>query len=255
MTTDPWATFDPSPNQTNNTQNITTHTKQTNNSKTNTNKQKRLKQVDDNIDYPTTNNNFSYSNAGYPSMTNSLQTNSNADDVKLSKLPPAEREKAIKKAFKLVLGREPTLSELSRYKYSMVTKGNLLKELLKSKEHKDLLSKGNKYKELNLNKEKLEQKVFALENEIKSMQQEHVTLKLLLKEKNKHIHQLREHINTMYAESTGSFPARTLAEHEPEKSVAAPAPFTTAKPNHVHQNIESNNKSIVNSILKRLVKD
>ena len=65
------------------------------------------------------------------------------------KIPDIEdKEKELKEIFFLVLGREPSSRELSYYKYSIIGKGEIVKSLLSSDEHKETIERGIKYPEL-----------------------------------------------------------------------------------------------------------
>ena len=138
--------------------------------------------------------------------------------AKISNLSQQEREEFIKAVYKLILNRDPTDRELQNYKYSLYTKWQVIKKLLESEEHKKLLENGSKFEKTKENLQSLEDKVRELETVIETLKKEHQALSEILQEKNRHIQQLREHLNTVYLTLTKSLEKR--AHKEPYHTVA-----------------------------------
>ena len=185
------------------------------------------------------NNNSQGSTTTQSSTTSSMSDNKNP---RINKLPMKEREEVIKQIFRLIFGKEPTPNELSKYKYSLYTKLELIELLLKGENHKKMLDKAKKFDEVNLNKEHLEQKVEILNHRLRSLQKELEALEEILAEKNKHIHQLREHINSMYEKHLNE---NNILKGvvEPIRSMATPNPKEIYSNQEVVYTITNKNKS------------
>lgn len=98
----------------------------------------------------------------------------------------------IAKTYELVLGRKPTSRELAYYRYSSVKKDEILKKILKSDEHKQIVEKGRKYGDLE-NQEKLNQgTILKLKHSIDDQVGEIGEMKSMLEQKNREIAILRE---------------------------------------------------------------
>lgn len=108
------------------------------------------------------------------------------------KQPPVGKSSLIKKVYKQVLGREPSSREMAYYKYSLAKKEDIIKRLLESEEHEDILEKAKKYPELEETNLKLESKVLKLESKLRDNEEEFKQLKSLLEEKNATIKELRK---------------------------------------------------------------
>ncbi len=109
-----------------------------------------------------------------------------------------DKTEDVEKVYELVLGRKPTSRELSYYRYAPVKKDEILKKLLKSDEHKDLVKKGREYPELE-EREKLGQStILKLKHSIEDQQEEFKETKAILQEKNREIGVLREEKNIPY---------------------------------------------------------
>ena len=98
----------------------------------------------------------------------------------------------VEKVYELVLGRKPTSRELAYYRYSTAKKDEIIKKLLKSEEHKQVIEKGRKYPELE-NQEKLAQSnILKLRHSIEDQNGELDEMKSMLEQKNREIAVLRE---------------------------------------------------------------
>jgi uncharacterized protein YhaN len=106
--------------------------------------------------------------------------------------PSVKNSPLIKKIYKQILGREPSSREMAYYKYTSAKKEDIIKRLLESKEHEDILEKAQKYPELEQTNSKLKSKVLKLESKIKDNEEEFKQLKSLLEEKNTTIKELRK---------------------------------------------------------------
>jgi len=108
------------------------------------------------------------------------------------KQPPVGKSPLVKKVYKQILGREPSSREMAYYKYTLAKKEDIIKRLLESKEHEDILEKARKYPELEETNSKLKSKVLKLESKLKDEEEEFKQLKSLLEEKNETIKELRK---------------------------------------------------------------
>ena len=107
-------------------------------------------------------------------------------DEKNDKTPDLEE------IYKLVLGRKPTSRELAYYRYSPLKKDEIVKKLLNSDEHKEIIEKGRLYPELE-EREKLDQNtILKLKHKIEDQNSEYDEMKSMLDQKNKEIANLRE---------------------------------------------------------------
>lgn len=98
----------------------------------------------------------------------------------------------IGKTYELVLGRKPTSRELAYYRYSTTKKEEIVKKLLKSEEHKQIVDKGRKYGDLE-NQEKLAQSnILKLRHSIDDQNGEIQEMRSMLDQKNREIAMLRE---------------------------------------------------------------
>jgi hypothetical protein len=109
-----------------------------------------------------------------------------------------DKNPVIERIFELVLKRKPTSRELSYYKYSVLSKEDIIKKLLNTEEHKDLISKGREYPQLEENERIARSTVLKLKHSIEDVKQEHEDLTELLSEKNKLIDSLREEKNVPF---------------------------------------------------------
>ncbi len=112
--------------------------------------------------------------------------------------PTTKKSPLISKLYKLVLGRQPSSREMAYYKYSSAEKEDIIKKLLESDEHKDILEKAEKYPELKEKNSKLESTVLKLKSRTKDRANEYTELKRLLDEKNEIIINLRVDKNVPY---------------------------------------------------------
>lgn len=106
-----------------------------------------------------------------------------------------ENASAIESVYETVLGRKPTSKELSYYRYSNPKPEEILKKLLISEEHKELVNKGREFPLLE-ERERLDQStILKLKHSIEDQQGEVSEMKSMLDEKNKEIMSLREEKN------------------------------------------------------------
>lgn len=110
----------------------------------------------------------------------------------------SEKSVAVEEVYELVLGRKPTSRELSYYRYSASKKDEVLKKLINSEEHKEVIKKGREFPELE-EREKLGQStVLKLKHSIEDMHGEIEEMKSMLIEKNREIVVLREEKKVPY---------------------------------------------------------
>lgn len=107
------------------------------------------------------------------------------------KKPSIKKSPVVKKIYKKILGREPTSREMAYYKYSNAKKEDIVKKLIESDEHKELIEKAKKYPELQKKQKKLKSTVLKLKSNAKDSSNEQGELKKLLEEKNQTIESLR----------------------------------------------------------------
>ena len=98
----------------------------------------------------------------------------------------------IEEIYELVLGRKPTSRELSYYRYSVSKKEDILKKLIKSEEHKEIVKKGREYPALEERARMDQSTILKLRHNIEDQQEEFNEMKSMLNEKNKEIDVLRE---------------------------------------------------------------
>lgn len=110
----------------------------------------------------------------------------------------SSKSPVVKKIYKLVLGREPSSRESAYYKYSDAKKDEIVKKLLESEEHKEIIEKAKKYPELEEKNSKLKSTVLKLKSRAKDRANEFTELKRLLDEKNETLRTLRIEKNAPY---------------------------------------------------------
>lgn len=103
----------------------------------------------------------------------------------------SKKSPAIKKLYKQILGREPSSREVAFHKYSNNSKEDIIKKLISSDEHEELIEKGQKYSELRGKNKKLKSTVLKLKSRAKDKSNEYEELSKLLEEKNDTIERLR----------------------------------------------------------------
>lgn len=111
------------------------------------------------------------------------------------RLSPQERVEMIEKIFNEILNRKPDTKDINYYKYSTLSEEEIRKQLLTGNEHKQLLQDGRDYKKLKDRALQAETRVKVLEGQIRDQVEEFKELTTLLKEKNRHIEELREKLN------------------------------------------------------------
>lgn len=109
-----------------------------------------------------------------------------------------EASAAIENVYETVLGRKPTSKELSYYRYSNPKPDEVLKKLLSSEEHKDIIKKGREYPALEESERLGQSTILKLKHSIEDQQSEVSEMKSMLNEKNREIVSLREEKNIPY---------------------------------------------------------
>lgn len=117
------------------------------------------------------------------------------------RLSPQERVEMIEKVFNEILNRKPDTRDINYYKYSTLSEEEIKKQLLTGNEHKQLLLDGRDYKKLKDRALQAETRVKVLEGQIRDQVEEFRQLTNLLKEKNRHIQEMRERLNSEKKES------------------------------------------------------
>jgi len=110
----------------------------------------------------------------------------------------SSKSPVVKKIYKLVLGREPSSREAAYYKYSEAKKDEIVKKLLESEEHKEIIEKAKKYPELEEKNSQLESTVLKLKSRAKDKANEFTELRRLLEEKNETLLNLRKEKSAPY---------------------------------------------------------
>ncbi len=109
-----------------------------------------------------------------------------------------EKIELVKKIYEEVLDREPTTKDINYYKYSSLDEKGIIKQLVKSKEHQELINNGKNFKKLENEANQNSLKVKQLKAQIKDQVEEMQKLAQLLREKNRYIEQLRKQSNNPY---------------------------------------------------------
>lgn len=110
-------------------------------------------------------------------------------------LTPEERVDLVKDLFLKILNREADTRDINYYKYSTLTRDEIIDQLLTGKEHKKLITNGSDYSAMQQRAEQAEARVRMLEAQLKDQAEEFNGLTALLKEKNNYIQQLRAKAN------------------------------------------------------------
>lgn len=114
------------------------------------------------------------------------------------KLTPQERVEMIEMVYLEVLSRKPDTRDINYYKYSTLGEGEIRKQLLTGKEHKQLMVDGQAYKKVKGRADQSDVRVKMLESQIKDQVVEFRQMTELLKEKNRYIHELRVKLQNPY---------------------------------------------------------
>ncbi len=133
--------------------------------------------------------------ASDPWSSDDTSSNKTSDEPHLS---PQERVTMITDVYKLVLGREPDNRDINYYKYSTLSKTEIINQLLEGKEHSRLIEDGNQFKNMKNRAEQAEIKSKVLENQVQDQINEFKELTNLLQEKNRQIHSMRTKMNNPY---------------------------------------------------------
>ncbi len=161
----------------------------TNSSRTQTDPKKQIK--------PNTSSTPSYKKPSFNSPWGSGDSSGNSSFGQ-NRMSTEEKIEMVKKIYKEVLDREPTTKDINYYKYSSLDEKGIIKQLVKSKEHQELVSNGKKYKKLENEANQNSLKVKQLKAQIKDQVEEMQKLAQLLREKNRYIEQLRKQSNNPY---------------------------------------------------------
>lgn len=103
----------------------------------------------------------------------------------------SKKSSLVKEIYLLVFGREPSSREMSYYKYSAMTKEEIIQKLLDSDEHKAMVEKAREHPSLVEKSKLLESSILKLKSYIQDRVQEFQDLHRLLAEKNATIESLR----------------------------------------------------------------
>jgi len=128
----------------------------------------------------TTNNNYQNSN----NQTNQQHSN------KL--LTREERKALIEKVYKIVLGREPTQKECDDNLKTSIDEFDLIKKLIESEEHKNILNESKEYKKLTEEVKILKEEKVRIEKELKESQKMITSLEKVNTLKNKALRKLQK---------------------------------------------------------------
>jgi len=120
------------------------------------------------------------------------------DSKKPSSMSPKDRIGMIEKAFQDVLCREPDTRDLNFYKYSSASEEKIREELIESEEHKTLVQNGRELKKTKNLLRNTESKVKALEGKLEDQVESLKQMEILLKEKNLHIEELKERVQSPF---------------------------------------------------------
>lgn len=136
----------------------------------------------------------------------------------LNKMTDDERKELLTRVYKLVLDREPTTQDLNYYRYSVLTEDKLTINLLKGKEHTDLVKDGRDYKKVSAETKDNKVKIKMLEDQNQSTVNEISLLKKLLSEKNQHLEFLKSQL-AQWQKQAGSYEQTTTntAAHDIRK--------------------------------------
>lgn len=141
-------------------------------------------------------------------------------------MTPQERVGMIEKVYQEILGRNPDTRDINYYKYSTLGEEEIKKQLITGNEHKQLLADGRDYKKVKERALQAETRVKMLEGQILDQVEEFRQLTNLLREKNKHISELRQKTNI--EKSSTPFTPQTFAN----------------KPNEVTSNVHFSNPEV-----------
>lgn len=136
-------------------------------------------------------------------MGNENSANSSSSSVN-KRMTPDERIQMIESVYEEVLNRKPDTRDINYYKYSTLQEDEIRKQLLKGKEHKQLIADGIEYKKMRAKADQAETRVTMLESQIKDQVVEFRQLTELLKEKNRYINELRNEQQNPYNLTTPS---------------------------------------------------
>jgi len=114
------------------------------------------------------------------------------------RLTPEERVQMIEKVYQEILGRKPDTRDINYYKYSTLEENEIRKQLLVGKEHVELINNGREFKKLIERCEQAEGRVKMLESQIRDQILEFQKLVDLLREKNRHIQELKRQSGNPY---------------------------------------------------------
>lgn len=126
--------------------------------------------------------NFNPPNLG---VGNSIGSNSNSPGNAPKQLSRDERKKMVQENYKKAFGKEPEQSDLNYFLNIGISEEQLLKRILESQDHVDLIADAKKYRELKQIHDKLEQKAQDLETKLKDQREVLEKLNALLLQKNR----------------------------------------------------------------------
>ncbi len=105
-----------------------------------------------------------------------------------------QRKKMIEKSYKKYLNKEPSQIDLNTFLNMGISEDELLKKIIKSKDHEELVKDAKDAKELRDKSDKTESEVIKLRSEVADLKNMHVTLQNLLAHKNLQIKQMQDEL-------------------------------------------------------------
>jgi len=150
-------------------------------------------------------NNYNTNTATYKTNTNSGGTSVNNQTINdynaqnqashqhSNKLLTREERKAlIEKVYKIVLGREPTQKECDDNLRTSIEEFDLIKKLIESEEHKNIINESKEYKKLTEEVKTITEEKLRIEKELKESQKMIIALEKVNTLKNKALRKLQK---------------------------------------------------------------
>lgn len=196
------------------------------------------------------------SNNGLGGWNDPWQDDSSEDNGQLSpsgqkRMTPQERVTMIEKVYVEILGRNPDTRDINYYKYSTLTEDEIKKQLLTGTEHKQLLLDGRDYKKLKERALQAETRVKLLEGQILDQVEEFKQLTTLLREKNRHISELRENLNS--SQNISPFAINSFEKKDDRITTKQTVHFTQGKKPEIQEQLKK--EEHIFDRLKKALKD
>jgi len=136
----------------------------------------------------------SNSNAGVapPALGGSQNASNSSSGSSNMIMDRDERKKMIEKNYKKYLGKEPKPADMSYYLNSGISEDELLKKIITSKEHEELVKDAKEAEEIRKEKTKLESDKVKFENRARDLEAMMRNLQELLKHKDGQLRQMHE---------------------------------------------------------------